>query len=72
MRLEISPLVEVKAGQVYTAPRWKGDRRVDALTRVRVDGAWTTRVDYLDLRTSRTGWVYLDVFIKDASLKEPA
>lgn len=69
---ETFPLREVKKGQVYTAPRWKGERRVEALSRMRIDGAWTTRVDYLDLRTYRSGWAYLGAFTKGSTLKPAA
>lgn len=53
---------EIKVGQTYTSSRWKGDRKVVRLARVKS----LTVVHYIDLRTSRTGNAPLELFANSA------
>lgn len=61
---------EVKKGLIYTSPRWKGERQVTLIEKVVIEGRWVPRVDYIDLRTSRTGWATLAQFAAQASPKD--
>lgn len=60
----------IKKGLIYTSPRWKGERQVTAINAAAIDGKWGTRVEFVDLRTARTGWATLTDFAANATLKE--
>lgn len=53
---------DVKAGKTYSGNRWKGDRKVVRLDRVKD----LVAVHYIDLRTSRTGNSPLELFAANA------
>lgn len=54
---------EIKAGKSYTGARWKGDRKVQTIERAGKQQV----VNFVDLRTGRTGRSPLDVFAASAS-----
>lgn len=63
---------EIKEGRTYTGSRWQGDRRVGKINLSKRDGRLQSVVQYVDLRTDRTGTATLEAFAKGAaSIRQP-